>query len=422
MADDRTIFVSIASYRDPELIPTIKDCIAKAQYPGRVRFGICWQKDDSEDISEILSDNTKVYDCDWRESKGACWSRHLIQKNLFDNETYYLQLDSHHRFLQNWDTELIDLLDFAKTNYSLKPLIGTYGTTYWPNQYENDLHQVAYKINTFDRFGDDGDLISKPNSINTNLTDRLITARLLSGHFIFSDGSFVKECMYDPNYYFRGEELVLSVRAYTHGYDMFHPTKPIIWHEYLRSEKHKHWSDHKKENGILIEGEDRNIRSKERQRKLLGMEKNDINFHQYGLGNVRTLHDYELYAGIDFKQRRVHKYAYNIRNDSPDPYIMTEDEWNSGMLNKYEIDIEWDLSAIPSLMDYDFWFFGFENASGQLVYRNDFKPDNEYHLQLLSKQINNHKSVFAAESRPQHCVIIPHSISQGWVKRMVIPC
>lgn len=421
MADDRTIFVSIASYRDPELIPTIKDCIAKAQYPKNLRFGICWQKDDSEDISEILSNNIKVYDCDWRESKGACWSRHLIQKNLFSNETYYLQLDSHHRFLPNWDTELIELLNYAKSN-SKKPIIGTYGTTYWPNQIDSDLHQVAYRINTFDRFGEDGDLISKPNPINITNDQKLIPARLLSGHFIFSDGIFVDECMYDPNYYFRGEELVLSVRAYTHGYDMFHPTKPIIWHEYLRADKHKHWSDHKKENGILLEGEDRNVRSKERQRKLLGMERNDINFGRYGLGTIRSLHDYELYAGIDFKQKRVHKYAYNIRNDSPEPYTMTEDEWNSGMLNKYEIDIEWNLSDIPSLQDFDFWFFGFENNNDQLIYRNDLKPDNEYDLRILNKDTNTHKAVFAAESKPSRCIIIPHSISQGWIKRISIPC
>ena len=50
------IFVQIASYRDPELIPTIQDCIEKAKYPEDLTFGICWQRDDTEDLSKF-----KVY-------------------------------------------------------------------------------------------------------------------------------------------------------------------------------------------------------------------------------------------------------------------------------------------------------------------------------------------------------------------------
>ena len=40
---DGSFFVSIAAYRDPDLLPTIADCLAKARHPDRLRFGICWQ-------------------------------------------------------------------------------------------------------------------------------------------------------------------------------------------------------------------------------------------------------------------------------------------------------------------------------------------------------------------------------------------
>ena len=43
MSKDKSIFISIASYRDTELNPTIEDCIKKAQYPERLRFSICRQ-------------------------------------------------------------------------------------------------------------------------------------------------------------------------------------------------------------------------------------------------------------------------------------------------------------------------------------------------------------------------------------------
>ena len=45
---NRKIFIQIASYRDPQLIPTLKDCISKAKNPENLVFAIAWQhsKDD----------------------------------------------------------------------------------------------------------------------------------------------------------------------------------------------------------------------------------------------------------------------------------------------------------------------------------------------------------------------------------------
>jgi hypothetical protein len=37
------IFIQIASYRDPELTPTIKSCLENAKYPENLVFGICRQ-------------------------------------------------------------------------------------------------------------------------------------------------------------------------------------------------------------------------------------------------------------------------------------------------------------------------------------------------------------------------------------------
>ena len=37
------IFVHLPAYREPELVPTILDCMAKAKDPKRLVFGICRQ-------------------------------------------------------------------------------------------------------------------------------------------------------------------------------------------------------------------------------------------------------------------------------------------------------------------------------------------------------------------------------------------
>jgi hypothetical protein len=416
---DKSIFISVAAYRDKQLVPTIIDCINKCKNPQNIFFGIHWQHDNNEDIREIASlPNVRIEECDWRESKGACWARHSIQKHLYNNESYYLQLDSHHRFIENWDDHLFNLYNEASEK-SQKPLIGTYGTTFWPNNTNDVLKNEPYRINTFESFGSDGDVISRPifikNHVEIHEKSKLIKARLLSGHFIFSNAEFIHECMYDPNFYFRGEELSLSARAYTHGYDFYHPTYTIVWHEYLREQSPKHWLDHVKKNGFVEEGEHRNILSKKRQRKLFNIDQCDIDFKQYGLGNKRSLHDYELYVGLDFKNQKVHKTAYDPREEFLEPYVMTEAEWSSGMLEKYEFDIEWSLDKIVNKDDYTMFFFGFETKEGKLLYRKDIKD-----IKYLKKLSNKIRSVVYAEERPYKCVLIPFSKSSGWGSRVTI--
>src|SRR5271157_2997567 len=93
-----TIFVSIAAYRDPELAPTIRDCICRARSPGDLRFGICWQHADDEPAPPDFADpRLRVLDVPWHDSRGACWARAEIMK-LWDGEDFFLQIDSHHRF------------------------------------------------------------------------------------------------------------------------------------------------------------------------------------------------------------------------------------------------------------------------------------------------------------------------------------
>jgi hypothetical protein len=53
---DPLIFVQIAAYRDPELLPTLRDCLAQAEAPARLRFGICWQRDADDSLAEFAQD------------------------------------------------------------------------------------------------------------------------------------------------------------------------------------------------------------------------------------------------------------------------------------------------------------------------------------------------------------------------------
>ena len=110
MSKNAKIFIQIASYRDPQLTPTLKNCIENAKYPKNLVFSIAWQhsKDDEWDnLDEYKNDpRFKIIDIDYKLSKGACWARNMLQQQ-YDGEKYTLQLDSHHRFTPNWVVELI---------------------------------------------------------------------------------------------------------------------------------------------------------------------------------------------------------------------------------------------------------------------------------------------------------------------------
>ena len=46
----------------------------------------------------------------WHENAKNVYHARVLAQRHFNNETYQLQLDSHHRFAPGWDTTLIDML------------------------------------------------------------------------------------------------------------------------------------------------------------------------------------------------------------------------------------------------------------------------------------------------------------------------
>ena len=127
------IFISIASYRDSQLIPTIRSCIAQAANPDNLRFGICWQHGaDETDFPYARDSRFRVLDVPWQDSRGACWARSEIMKE-WRGEEWFLQLDSHCRLSTHWDAQLIRLM--GETNSS-KPVLSTYATAFTPGDNE----------------------------------------------------------------------------------------------------------------------------------------------------------------------------------------------------------------------------------------------------------------------------------------------
>ena len=163
-----TIFISIASYRDPELLSTLHDCINNANHPENLTFGIAWQHspDDEWDILDEFKNDSrfKIIDIDYKDSKGTCWARNMIQE-LWSNETYYLQLDSHHRFEKNWDMTLIKMLKSLKKQGHKKPLLTTYLPGFDPKNDPAGRVNECWSLE-FDRYLPEGPIFIKPHVID----------------------------------------------------------------------------------------------------------------------------------------------------------------------------------------------------------------------------------------------------------------
>lgn len=415
MNQNEKIFIQIASYRDPQLVPTLKDCIEKAKNPENLIFSIAWQHSD-EDVWDNLDEfkcdpRFKIIDIDYKISQGACWARNLLQQQ-YRGEKYTLQLDSHHRFIQNWDEECINMIKQLQDKGHEKPLLTGYISSFDPDNDPNGRVQIPWKMN-FDRFIPEGAVFFLPASIDNykELTEP-IPARFYSAHFCFTLGQFAVEVPHDPNYYFHGEEISIAVRAYTWGYDLFHPHKVVAWHEYTRKGRKKQWDDDK----TWI---NRNNSSHKRNRKLFEMdgEVKDIDFGIYDFGKIRTLEDYERYAGISFKKRGVQKYTSENRI-APNPPLYGEEFENSFMtIFKHCIDVY--KNQVP-LDDYDFWVVSFEDENGETIYRSD--ADKNEVKRIMSDSGDGYYKVwrtFNIDKKPARWVIWPHSESKDWCERLV---
>jgi len=363
------IFVQIASYRDPELLPTIRDCINKAKHPENLTFGICWQHDETESMEEFANDSRfKILDYHWSWSKGLCWARSEIQK-LWDGEEYTMQLDSHHRFLQDWDVELIHMMNQTGSE---KPIITSYAGMYRPS--DNQLLNVEPYMMVASNFTPGGTILFRPHAIpNWETLEKPIPARFVSGHFFFTIGKHCEEYKYDPNIYFAGDEISLSIRSYTLGYDLFHPHKTVVWHEYTREGRTKHWTDFNQENknNGVVEKQwwEMDNDSKRRLRHMLQEEDNNIDLGVYGLGDVRTHTQYENYAGINFKNKKLHPETIKGTN----PPVNDNADW-------YELkEIEYEFKLyIPYTDNFKFIYIGIENELGNVLHRQDMYSYQEY--------------------------------------------
>jgi len=291
------IFVQIASYRDPELVATIADALHQADQPDRLSFGIVWQgKAGVDPLPLNVLPHGRLLLVDSDRSRGVCWARAKTQ-SLWEGEPYTLQIDSHMRFVRGWDSLLLHLLDHCPSD---RAILTAYPPAYTPPDQLHSGEPTTLGASHFNQAG----ILCLESRLSLSYHTRPQLGMFMAAGFWFAASHLIQEVPYDPHLYFHGEEINLTVRAWTHGWDIYHPNQIVCYHEYTRPGKPRHWEDHSAWWQL-------DQQAHQRLRQLLHLEPDTGVLNPYRLGTARSLRDYEQFSGVNFRQQTLTTAAHN---------------------------------------------------------------------------------------------------------------
>jgi hypothetical protein len=209
-------------------------------------------------------------------------------------------------FEQDWDEQLVTQLEALRPRH-IKPIITVYPYGF---EFVNDEPSVSITIS------DKTTLVLRPHP-DTTLSDDNATLRFraehvfkrepimgchIAGGFVFTLGRFVHEIPYDPYLYFHGEEQDLAIRAFTHGWDIFHPPHIPLFHLYKLPDTdhqshhwHPEWEKQRDYQWTTLAGS--------AKQRLMDLVYHHKPMGAFGLGNSRSLEDFTKLSGVDYPNR-----------------------------------------------------------------------------------------------------------------------
>jgi [Skp1-protein]-hydroxyproline N-acetylglucosaminyltransferase len=291
------IFISIACYRDTQVIPTVENAYNNAKYKNNLVFGIYAQMSENDSVLkfECPEKQIRLLIHPHTNARGPVYARYIIYNRLYKNEKYYLQIDSHTRFIKNWDEQLINMLKSLRENC----VISTY--------------PVGYSLKTEQLIKTDKVNIIKLKKIKNgvpvfySIPEKLEKPKrnlFWAAGFSFCYGVIFKIVPFDPNLknIFWGEEFLMSLRFYTSGIKVYIPDKNIIYTLWDRNYRPTFWElrniDQKRFDMHGLISFLRLCKISELYQSKLIEEKVFKDIEKYGVGKKKTVDDYLVISGI----------------------------------------------------------------------------------------------------------------------------
>lgn len=399
-----TIFIQIASYRDEELPRTLADCLAKASHPDRLRFGICWQRDETETLDAFSYDRRfRICAVNWRDAQGVGWARNICNA-LYRGEDFTLQIDAHHRFAPGWDEDVIRQWHSCKDELAI---LSGYppGFKYTADGSETlEPGFVSMLVGKAFESGFIPTYYGRPIPA-ARLTDGPPRVCATAAGFLFARGSVCEQVPYAREVYFGGEEFLHSARLFSHGYHVYAPLHWMLWHLYHPRRPKSHWNDFQNEAALKANYSYLIGRSVRFLREVLLEGKH----HSRLFGPRATLADFERYCGLSPRERVMHPAQFEA---AAPPFELAED-WEEPIQPKrtHLVRLELEAPALPDRSKIKFYCILLQDRHDHLLRRVDITSENVSGGGLLCVDET-------IESRwPVHtCLIFPYSQEGRWLQ------
>ena len=372
--DDESIFVSLAAFREHLLGKSMMSAFDQAKDPSKLFIGAvvqnCYGLDgvvcktglevigkdknghdmtsispkppDANGIEEFCTHEKYKKYCDSGQVRviylhdtdalGPQTARYYASK-LWGGETFIMQMDAHLEFAPEWEQYYIDEAK-ASRNYP-KSVLSAYPPGF--KEYDGEFKgggrgerlcgahfsdsAVESSILRIQQLGQTPFDAPRPTQIP-----------FIAAGFFFAHSSWLQDVPFDPYapWCFMGEEIALSIRSWTHGWNIYAPRRNVIAHQYRpgRLGLPKFWESVGRDSGraslntrlqkhVLRRVKHMLAYPTDSRAKLKadGDELSLHNFADYSMGHERTLEDYLQWTRINPTKQTTAKMEWCLKSE-----------------------------------------------------------------------------------------------------------
>ena len=297
-----TIFMGTGSYADPDLPHTLHSAIHQSSGNHEIHISVLEQVTRYADAYLLDFDPPKHVRIDigmvGDRLIGVGGARSMAEQK-YDGEDIQIQIDSHSRFMDNWDEEVVHMIESAGPRSVIS---GMYSN---PWQLLNRI-----SVGVAEAYCEEGDceVVCEKGYIRflepiSGRMDELIPARTILPSGVMGT-SWCMEVPTDPYIIFRGDGWSMAPRLWTSGFDLYGGRVP--WYQIKSGEKsgQKAWERHN-DWGSRDADSRRRIEAMITGKELPLEDPAGIDIDLYGLGNKRTIQEWIDYSGLDMPSRTI---------------------------------------------------------------------------------------------------------------------
>jgi hypothetical protein len=291
---EKSIFVLLVNAGDSDCQATVNDLFVKASHPGRIFLGMYHMGNTSiVPPPGVDADRVRVARQTSDVFPGGPAARHAAQQ-LYAGEEYILIGESHMRFVTGWDYKFISML--ARCD-SPSPVLSSHPAYFAP---PNIVEELALPTYLKTAHGDGASDIRVEAERVTIAPNAPLRGAFVSTSLLFARGDLFTRVPLDPYMDEAQSEISLSARLYTHGFDVYHPSKVLAY----RLPLDNHFAAPDPECGKMRFAYMRNALAHTKSEYLSDLD-------QYAWGVTRSLDAFEHFSGVRLKSNTTTPRADN---------------------------------------------------------------------------------------------------------------